>query len=153
MQLFAIAGVLVPTMMIFLPEFPLRSCFMSAIFLMIASLRAVDQLGLESWNARVLIPIAIAFAVSVAGSLYSDISIARQMHARLDEISARRSEELIEVAPLNPTRRLEKTLGLRIFGSAAMSIGGELSSNPREGHNVTFAKYHGINAIAVRGGE
>ena len=155
MLLFSIAGFLVPLMMIFSPEFPLRSCFMSAIFFLIASLRAVERLGLENWNARVLSPIAIAFAVSVAGSLYSDISIARQMHARLDEISARKSDELIEVAPLNPTRRLEKILGLRIFGSAAMSIGGELSSDPREGHNVTFAKFHGVKAIAVndRGGE
>ena len=149
-KIFSMAGLLVPTLMIFSPAFPLRSCFMSTIFLLIASTAALDQLNVEPKRYfKPLIAIGIVWALSVAGSLYSDVSMYRQLNHRLELIDSRREEPLIKVPPLNPARRLERVLGLRIFGSAAMSIGGELSDNPREGHNVTFAKYHGIKAIAV----
>ncbi|MBQ9478253.1 MAG: hypothetical protein IJU71_01745 [Selenomonadaceae bacterium] len=151
-KIFTAAGLLVPTVMMFSPAFPLRSCFMSTIFLLIASTAALDRLNIDPKKYfKPLIAIGIVWALSVAGSLYSDISIFRQMDHRMALIDELRAEPLplLKVPPLNPTRRLEKILGLRIFGSAAMSIGGELSDNPREGHNVTFAKYHGIKAIAV----
>ena len=149
-KIFTAAGLLVPTVMMFSPAFPLRSCFMSTIFLLIASTAALDRLNIDLKKYfKPLIAIGIVWALSVAGSLYSDISIRRQMDHRMKLIDELRAEPLLKVPPLNPTRRLEKILGLRIFGSAAMSIGGELSDNPREGHNVTFAKYHGIKAIAV----
>lgn len=153
MKIFLTAGLLVPTVMMFSPAFPLRSCFMSAVFLLIASTAAVERLGLESLELKKyyapLTVIGLMWVLSVAGSLYSDVSMWRQTERRLELIGELRAEPLIKVPPLNPTRRLEKFLGLRIFGSAALSIGGELSDNPKEGHNVTFAKYHGIKAIAV----
>ena len=153
MKIFLTAGLLVPTVMLFSPAFPLRSCFMSAVFLLIASTAAIDRLGLDSWELRKyfapLTVIGLMWALSVAGSLYSDVSMWRQTERRLELIGELRAEPLIKVPPLNPTRRLENFLGLRIFGSAALSIGGELSDNPKEGHNVTFAKYHGLKAIAV----
>ncbi len=143
------AGLLVPLIMIFSPELPLRSCFMSAIFLMIASTTAFDQINFDPKKFVVpLTVIGVMWTLSIVGSLYSDVSIYRQTQRRLELIDAQRSKELIEVSPLNPTRRLEKILGLRIFGSAAMSIGGDLSSDPLDGHNVTFAKYYGVSAIA-----
>ncbi|MBR1580927.1 MAG: hypothetical protein IJ668_10645 [Selenomonadaceae bacterium] len=149
-KIFTAAGLLVPTVMMFSPAFPLRSCFMSTIFLLIASTAALDRLNIDPKKYfKPLIAIGIVWALSVAGSLYSDISIRRQMDHRFELINELSAEPLLKVPPLNPTWRLEKILGLRIFGSAAMSIGGELSDNPREGHNVTFAKYHGIKAIAV----
>ena len=150
MIIFLLAGLLVPTVMIFSPAFPLRSCFMSAIFLLIASTAAIDRLNIDL--KKYLVPLTVVgliWALSAVGCLYSDVSIYRQMSQRMTLIEEHRAEPLIKVPPLNPTRRLEKILGLRIFGSAAMSIGGELSDNPREGHNVTFAKYHGLKAIAV----
>ena len=150
-KIFLTAGLLVPTVMMFSPAFPLRSCFMSAIFLLIASTAAIDRLNVDPQKYfKPLIAIGLVWALSVAGSLYSDVSMWRQMERRLTLVEELRAEPLIKVPPLNPTRRLEKFLGLRIFGSAALSIGGELSDNPKEGHNVTFAKYHGLKAIAVR---
>ena len=148
-KIFLAAGLLVPTIMLFSPEFPLRSCFMSAIFLMVASTAALDRLNidLKKYFAP-LILIGVLWSLSIAGSLYSDVSIYRQTQRRIEFINDHRNDELIKIAPLNPSRRLEKFLGLRIFGSAAMSIGGDLSDNPNDGHNVTFAKYYGVRAIA-----
>ena len=149
-KIFVAAGLLVPTMMIFSPEFPLRSCFMSAIFLMIASTAAFDQINFDPRKFFVpLTVIGVMWTLSIVGSLYSDVSIYRQTQRRIELIDARQSDALIEVPPLNPTRRLEKFLGLRIFGSAAMSLGGDLSNDPRDGHNATFAKFYGVSAIAV----
>lgn len=148
-KIFLTAGLLVPTIMLFSPEFPLRSCFMSAIFLMIASTAAIDRLNidLKKYFAPLML-IGVLWSLSIAGSLYSDVSIYRQTQRRIEFINEHRNEALIKIAPLNPARRLEKFLGLRIFGSAAMSIGGDLSDNPNDGHNVTFAKYYGVRAIA-----
>ena len=148
-KIFLTAGLLVPIIMIFSPEFPLRSCFMSAVFLMIASTAALDRLNIDLKKYFVpLTVIGVLWSLSVIGSLYSDVSIYRQTQRRIEFINEHRDEELIKIAPLNPARRLEKFLGLRIFGSAAMSIGGDLSNNPLDGHNVTFAKYYSVRSIA-----
>ncbi|MBR1729092.1 MAG: hypothetical protein IJ728_14805 [Selenomonadaceae bacterium] len=158
--LFTSAGLVVPAIMLFSPEFPLRSCFMSAIFLIIASSAAlkliIDKGLFPQWLTirnqfikNICLAIVVIWSLSLIAAIYADISIYRQNERRIEIVKEQSDRELILVPPLNPSKRIEKFLGLRVLGSLAIQFGGDLNRDPKMGQNVLFAKYYGVKSVAV----
>ncbi len=147
--LFTLSGLIVPLIMLFSPEFPLRSCFMSPIFLLIASTISLRFIKLPPINKILVYSFVGVWLISIAAALYVDFSIYRQTQQRLKLIADQSNETLIKVPPLHPSYRIEKFLGLKVFGSTAINLGGDLNRDSKMGQNVLFAKYYGLKQIAV----
>ncbi|MBR1397071.1 MAG: hypothetical protein IJ563_06020 [Selenomonadaceae bacterium] len=158
--MFTAAGLVVPIAMLVSPEFPQRSCFTSPILLLIASnvaLRLIfDNKLYPKWLTMENIVINFSFSIialiwliSIAGALHADVSIYRQTQMRQEIIASQSNKDLILVPPLHPSYRIEKFLGLRIYGSAAINLGGDLNRDEHMGQNILFAKYYGLKYIAT----
>ena len=146
--LFTLAGLIVPTVMLASPEFPLRSCFISPIFILIASLIAMKYIKLPKLNYSIIYIVISIWLVSIMGAIYSDFSIRLQTKQRFEMIAEQRDKDLIVVPLLHSSRILERVLGMRIYGSDLIRLGGDLELNdPKWAHNVMFAKYYNLKQI------
>ena len=143
--LFTIAGLMIPILMLFSPEFPLRSCFMSPILLLVASTTAIKQLKINNLNYALKYIVSTIWLISIAGAFYADCSVYRQMQQRLELIEQQRDNDLVSVPRLHGFNRLGKVLGLRIYISEI----GDLDSDPLSGHNIVFAKYYNVKQIVT----
>ena len=144
--LFTISGLLVPIVMIFSPQFPLRSCFMSPIYLLIASVMAIKNIKLPKLNSAFVYTVVTVCLISIFTAIYSDYLINRQIQQRFELIEKQRYADLIIVPKLHSSRILDKFLGLRIYGSVLISSG-DLNKNPTLGQNVLFSKYYNLKQI------
>ena len=157
--IFTIAAIFVPMIMIFSPEFPDRSCFSSTIFLTVASTSALNVIIIEKLYPKWLtlknkfifmssIGILLIWLIGIAGCFYADLSLHRQFKQRIELVTKMQGKDLI-VPKLQPSYRLEKFLGLRIYHSLAIQLGGDLREDSRWGQNVCFSKYYGLKSIST----
>ena len=160
MMIMGAGGLLVPVIMLFSPEFPGRACYSSAIFMTTASVIALNKIReiklypkwltlknkFISTGAMICV---IIWLIGIAGCIYADSSVHRQINKRFEYINEHKDDEMIVVKKINPSRRLEKFLGLRIYHEKAIIFGGDLRTDSHWGQNVCFAKYYGIKAISA----
>ena len=87
--------------------------------------------------------------MSIAAAFYVDVSIYRQTVRRFEIINLQSKNDLVIVPPLHPSHKIESVLGLRVYGSKAILLGGDLHSDSKWGQNILFAKYYGLKEIVT----
>ncbi|MBO4400424.1 MAG: hypothetical protein J5809_01095 [Selenomonadaceae bacterium] len=146
---FTAAGILLLFMLMFSPEFPARAAFASPVFLIIATVAALDKISFEL--PRKLVAVACAFWLATSAvSVSVDWSVHSQLQERQKYIAAHRNEDLIVVDPINLPLLVEK-----IFWSwtldAYSRFYGDLTPylDKLNNRNITYAQYYGLKQIII----
>ena len=149
---FSIAALLVPTAMLFSPQFASYTCLASTVFLLIASTAAFDRIEfghstLIGSIATLLIAIGV---LSMAMSLRADYILYRQLDAQFDLIDRHRNDDCIEL----PSMVYDETSIELLSGRVMNAYNGRhhtagLADDPNDYYTRAFAKYHGLNAVRL----
>jgi hypothetical protein len=144
--------------MIFSPEFHLRSAFPGTVMLIIATgilVRIQNEYGIELLKPNVkkfLSCVGIIYFVLTASVSFHHVYVNNVWNTRLlSSVSALKNENkekdvVLCVEPLKKTSRLEDFLsGFRMFEN-------NLSEDPNSWENVAFARYYSIKGIRILNG-
>lgn len=150
---FALAAWLIPTAMLFSPVFKDYAGFASPIFLLIASVNALDGFSLSDKIFKV---VAAALSISMLIALAADFDFDRRVRDQLQSIEAQRGSSEIKLPPMERNETLETIFGARIlnhyvgaeFGAHFMG----LSVDPNFYYNRAVANYYGVSSV-VSGAE
>ena len=149
---FTVAALLVPTAMLFSPQFASYTCLASTVFLLIASTAALDRIELgHSMLIRSIATILISIGVlSMAMSLRADYLLYRQSDAQFDLIERHRRDDCIELPSMLYDETSIELLGGRVmnaYNGRHHTAG--LADDPNDYYTRAFAKYHGLNAVRL----
>ena len=156
--LFASMSVVVLLLMICSPEFPQRAGFPSTVFLLIASLAALKEIlpDVKNFCRRRIKAATLAatifaavWTLSLAGCLYVEGCLNRELAARDEYIAEHKNDALITVKPLEIPKWIEPFVGTRTWTESILWWGGDLEPSLEGDRNLLFAKYHGLNRIVV----
>lgn len=146
---FTAAGILMLFMLMFSPEFPARAAFGSPVFLIVATVAALDKISFEV--PRKLVAVACAFWLATSAfSVAVDWSVHSQMQERQKYIAAHRNDDLIVVDPINLPVLVEK-----IFWSwtldAYSRFYGDLTPyrDKFNNRNITYAQYYNLKEVVL----
>lgn len=142
----------VPTVMMLSPEYPLRACYPSVIYLLGAAVYALSRTGTEvfpydtGWFKALLALSGIAFAGSLVASMLVDADFYRQMSDQLDTLRKSR-EGIPTLDPVMPPPVYSFLAGDRSIDlENCMGLGGEEYWDP---YNEAVAAYYGTGDFAV----
>ncbi len=155
---FTSASIIVLAALLFSPEFPLRAGFPSPIFLIIASLTAVNIIVkehlLESGFLKSVVVLACVFitALGVVSTVFSmsvDWKFLKQMRNRYHIIERQHDNDLVVVPKIHRVHSKADLLGARTayyyyFHKVANS---GISEDPNFYRNVEFARYYGLKQV------
>lgn len=156
--MFAGASIFVLLLMMCSPEFPQRAGFPSTVFLIIGSLAALKEILPDVKNfcrrrIKAVTYAATVFAVvwmlSLAGVLYVEVTLNRELAARDEYIAAHKNDDLITVKPLEIPKWIEPFVDTRTLTESTLWWGADLEPDVKGARALTFAKYHGLKQIVV----
>ena len=157
MLLFSIGGFLVPTIMLFAPEFNLRMSFPSMIFVLVASTSAILELNRPNFNFSLNVPKKILRGVSIALTstlvlyfatlIYVDISVFNASRRQVRYIQRNSELDPILLPPLPVRHRFDKIHGDRTAVQYMYFLGG-MKSDPNFYMNLLIARYYGVRHVA-----
>ena len=157
--LFTCAGLMVLVVMMFAPEFALRTGFHSTLFLTIASGAALKELApwLKSWvratslrrtTTKTIVAVAIVYGLLViAGCFLIEISLRQQADERLAYVHQHRSEPLIVVNAFRIPYGIDRWIGPRSLTDFHLIYGADLEYRSTDNRSLMYARYHGLKAI------
>ena len=158
MPAFATAGLLVPTMMLFSPEFNLRSTMPSMTFILVAATSAILELERQRFNPTLNLPKKILRGVSMTLAtvltiycltlIYVDISIFNATRRQIRHIERNAELELIKLPPLPISHRFDKIHGDRTAVPYLKFLAG-IEENPNYYINILVAQYYGVRRIVA----
>ena len=146
---FTAAGILLPCLLMFSPEFPVRAAFASPVFLIVATVAAFEQMNFEL--PRKIVAVACAFwLVTSAFSVAVDWSVTSQLQERQKYIAAHKNDELIIADPIELPELVEKIFWAWTL-NAYSRFYGDLTPYPDRlnNRNITYAQYYGLKKIIV----
>lgn len=147
--IFTAAGILTLVMLMFSPEFPARAAFASPVFLMTASIAAIEN---TSFNLpqKLICAAGILWAVTIIYSIATDYSVHSQMQDRAAYVSAHKNDELIVVDPINLPAVTEKIFWAWTLNEYSRFYG-DLTPYPDKlnNRNITYAQYYGLKKIII----
>ncbi len=158
MILFAAGGFLVPTIMLFVPDFNLRIAMPSTVFTLVAATSAILQLKRSDFNLSLYLPKKFLHGVSVALTtilvayfvtiIYVDISIFNASRRQVRYIQRNAELDPIELSPLPVRHRFEKIHSDRSAVIYLDHLGGILD-NPNYCLNLMLAQYYGVRHVVA----
>ncbi|MBQ9574642.1 MAG: hypothetical protein IJR27_05125 [Synergistaceae bacterium] len=133
--------------MMFSPKFPVRAGFPSTVFLIPASVCAMQNISgsLSSWIVSIAVILMIA---DMAVCFYYDMDNQRQLRIRFKEIEEQKDNEFVVVSAFRPSKAALFTLG-RTFNSYMIEAG-DIEEYPygRYGNrSIMFCQYYGLKMI------
>ena len=149
---FAIASISVLIVMMLAPQFPERAGYASTIFLLVANVAAWrDMWPSTSKTFKQVImfvcPVALGcLLLSMAASLYVDISIHRQIERRFDLVYEQRAQAYITVPQLHESHRLKHFLKARVIDYYFL-YWCEMKNDIHNNRNILFSQYYGLPPI------
>lgn len=132
--IFFTAGGFIPLIaMLFSPEFPPRSIFLSPVLFLIAMLISLESL---SWKKNLLWLLNFIFICTFFLSLYSDIRVHQKYLSR----------QMSEVVPkVQASHRIESLLGERIITQQILD--NDPTADENYNYNRAMAKFYGLSKI------
>jgi len=156
MLAFAAAGLFVPVIMLFFPEFSTRISVTSINFVLVASTSAILELERQNFSLSLYFPKKILRGVSIILTslcisylvtlIYVDISVFNAARRQVRYIKRNSYLDIIPM-PLLPVRhRFEDIHGDRSAVFYLKFLGG-IEKNPNFYQNVLVAKYYGVRGV------
>ncbi len=147
---FAATGLLVPTIMLFSPEFALYLSLSSMIFAVVASTCAIAEL---EPRLPIVKPIAATLTMILliyfATLIYSDLSLFKESRRQIQQIESRRELGVIELPPLNLRHRFDV---IHSDASVApyLKFFANIDDKPNVSLNALVARYYGVQYVIGR---
>ena len=159
-SMFAAAGLLVLCVMMFAPEFALRTGFHSTVFFTIASVMAVREIAPRMkelcrkafWRRATVAVVMLCLcygAVTMAEAVYIEASIRRQFDDRIHLIQSKPKEPLLVVPALHVPEGWWQIAGPRSVTEYHLIYGLDLESKPTDNRSLMFARYYGTGPICI----
>lgn len=157
--LFTCASLIVLVVMMFAPEFALRTGFHSTLFLTVASGAALKELvpWLKSWvratslhrtATKTVVAVAIAYGLLImTGCFLIEVSLRQQADERLAYVHQHRDEPLIVVNAFRIPHGIDRWIGPRSLTDFHLIYGADLEYKPTDNRSLMYARYHGLKAI------
>ena len=146
---FTAAGILLPCLLMLSPEFPARAAFASPVFLIVATVAALEKMQFELPRKLVAAGISLwlvtsAFAVAVDGYVYS------QFQERQKYIAAHKNDALIVVDPIELPKLVEKFFWAWTLDEATRFYGDLTPYRDKfNNRNITFAQYYNLKEVVL----
>lgn len=159
--IFAAAGILVLMVMMFAPEFALRTGFHSTLFLTVGSAAAFKEIA--PWLRQTLVATPLrrvaSFAVLtlctlyglmvMAGAFYIEGSYRQQYDNRLDYVMQQKDQPSIKVAAFTIPCGLDSYIGPRSLTDEHLIYGADLESETTDNRSLMYALYYGLPPIHI----
>ena len=157
MLAFTAGGFLVPTIMLFAPEFNLRMSFPSMVFILVASTSAILELNRPNFNFTLNLPKKFLRGISVtvvtllvayfATLIYVDISVFNASRRQVRYIQRNAELDPILLPPLPVRHRFDKIHGDHTAVPYMHWLGG-MKEDPNFYMNLLIARYYGVRHVA-----
>ena len=146
---FTAAGVLLPCLLMFSPEFPARAAFASPIFLIIASIAALERIDFHL-PQKILVAALSVWLVTICYAIGVDWSVHSQITERMEYIAAHKQDDLIVVKPIILPATTEKIFWLWTLDEYARFYQ-DLTpyTDDYNNRNITYAQYYGLKKIVA----
>lgn len=146
---FTAAGMLLPCILMFAPEFPARAAFASPVFLLIASVTTLERTKFNL-SPKIISAALILWLVSIVYAFGVDWSVHSQMAARYKYVDEHKNDALIVVEPIylpDITEHIYWSWTLNEYSR----FYGDLTPyrDKLNNRNITYAQYYGLNAIIL----
>ena len=142
--------------MLFSPEFPQRAAFAGPIFLIIASLTAINIIVKEKLLTNMLLKSFVALAgvaivafgaVSTIFSMSVDWKFLKQIRNRNHVVVRLHDKDVVELPKIKSVHEKEALLGKRTVLFYYVYLDSDLSGNPEDFRNKEYARYHGLKKV------
>ena len=156
---FLAGGLTVLVLMMFVPEYSLRTGFHSTLFLTVASAAALKASGdglrqavaaSPRWRGAVRCALLLAAAcwlLTMASCFWVEVSLRRQFDSRMAYIGQHRREPLIVVKAFHIPYDIDRILGPRSITDFHLIYGADLEYHPTDNRSLMFARYYGLQAV------
>ena len=158
MLLFALGGLIVPTIMLFVPDFNLRIAMPSIAFTLVAATSAILEINRPNFNFSLNLPKQFLHSVSIALTtvliayfitiIYVDISVFNASRRQVRYIQRNSELDPVELPPLPVRHRFEKIHTDRTAVMYLDHLGGILD-NPNYCLNLMVAQYYGVRHVVA----
>ena len=125
-------------LLIFSPDFPERAGYVSVIFLLIASVSAMQDIIFPGW---LKISALIILFFDAALCVYADYDFLRQVKKRIKSAELQKEKDLIIVPKIKVSKVAFITRGRAI--NEYLLFGGGFEEYPEGNRNIMFAQYYG----------
>lgn len=146
---FTLGGILTLIMLMFSPEFPARAAFASPIFLIVASVVAIENISFNL-PQKLIYAAGIFWIVTITYSIAVDFSVHSQIQDRAEYISLHKNEELIIVDPIDLPKITEKIFWAWTLNQYTRFYGDLTPYTDKfNNRNITYAQYYGLKNIII----
>ena len=146
---FAAAGILLPCLLMFSPEFPARAAFASPVFALIASVAALERTTINI-SPKIVSAALCVWLVTIVYSIGVDWSVHSQIAERYDYIEQHKHDDLIIVEPIYLPYLPEHALWSWTLDSYARFYGDLTPYRDKfNNRNITYAQYYGLKEIIL----
>ncbi len=147
MSAFAVAGLIVPTAMLFAPEFHLHIVFTSLAFVIVAATTAMLELDLPPIKIRGLTAVLTVLIAAYALSLiYVDVSIYRASLRQAQYVREHAQLNPVPMPPMNLRHRFDKIHGTKTAVQFMEFFAG-IEPRPNHCRNALAAQYYGAKYL------
>ena len=159
--IFLAGSMCVLTVMMFAPEFSIRTGLHSTVFLTVASAAACREIlpylhekyravRAWRWTMRGVGSLCFLYAVAcIAATLYVEASFSEQWADRMIYVEEHRNDALIIVPALRIPWDIDAWLGPRSLTKYHLIYGADLESKPEDNRSNIFAQYYGLDKICI----
>ena len=158
---FTVGGLLVLCVMMFAPEFELRTGFHSTLFLTVGSAAALKEIApwlkqalvATPWRKAITLTIAgisVAYGLFVlAGCLVVETSFHQQFNERLSYVKQHQDADSLVVPYYKIPYNLDRYLGPRSITDFHLIYGADLESKTTDNRSLMYARYYGFPPIRI----
>ncbi|MBR4382657.1 MAG: hypothetical protein IKP64_03775 [Selenomonadaceae bacterium] len=146
---FAAAGILLPCLLMFSPEFPARAAFLSPVLAMIASVTALERTQINL-SPKIISAALIVWLATVVYTIGVDWSIHSQIAERQVYVEQHKHDDLIVLQPIYLPYLPEHALWSWTIDSYVRFYGDVTPYRDEfNNRNITYAQYYGLKEVVL----
>ena len=146
---FAAAGLLLPCLLMFSPEFPARAAFASPVFALTASVAALERTTINL-SPKIISAALCVWLVTIVYSIGSDWYVHSQIAQRQAYIEQHKHDALIVLQPIYLPYLPEHGLWIWTLDSYARFYGDVTPYRDKfNNRNITYAQYYGLKEVVL----
>ena len=146
---FAAAGILLPCLLMFSPEFPVRAAFASPVFALTASIVALERTQINI-SPKIISAALCVWLVMIFYSIGVDWSVHSQIAERQAYVEQHKHDDLIVLQPIYLPYLPEHGLWIWTLDSYARFYGDVTPYRDKfNNRNITYAQYYGLKEVVL----
>lgn len=146
---FAAAGILLPCLLMFSPEFPARAAFASPVFALIASVAALERTQINI-SPKIISAALCVWLVTIVYSIGVDWYVHSQIAERDEYVEQHKHDDLIVLQPIYLPYLPEHGLWSWTLDSYARFYGDVTPYRDKfNNRNITYAQYYGLKEVVL----